>query len=149
MPSTSIYGQALDAVKAEIEELAVITSTSIVIQEVAHRVNDFPKPYISVSPYGPERMPSGTNLREGVGYPILVAYIADPDVSSLDARLLIRQKIRRRFHQQKLTGISASNVGEVNTTVEPMNVVEPANFINADLFTSALLVIVEVREPKS
>lgn len=150
MASTSIYGQVLDAVKSAIESLSTgVDSSSIVIQEVARFQEGMSKPFISVSPYGAERLPSGTNLRENTQYPVLVAYIADPDVSSLDARLLIRQSIRRRFHHADLSGISGTNVGFMQTTVEPANVVEVAQFLRNQLFVSGMIVLAEVREPRS
>lgn len=146
MTATSAYYECLSSIKAAIESLATgITNASIVIQPVSHYKGDMPKPFISISPYGPERAPEGTNLRESVIYPVLVAVIVDRDaVGGLDAALTVRQKIRRRFHHASLSGITLGSL--VQTTVAPMNAVEPGVFLRDGLIASGMIIECEVRE---
>ncbi len=149
MAAASAYYECLAAVKAAVESLSTgITSTSIIIQPVSYYLGDFPKPFISISPYGPEQVPDGTNLREGISYPVLVAVINDRELAGgLDAMLAIRQKIRRRFHHASMDGVTLGSL--IQTTVTPMNVVEPAAWLRDGIFASGLIIECEVREPRS
>lgn len=149
MPTTSAFYECLESVKTIIEGLSTgITNTSIVIQPVAHYKGDQPKPFISISPYGPEGLPSGTNAREDIVYPVLVAIIADKNLSGgLDALLTIRQKIRRRFLHQGLSGITLGSL--IQTTVTPGNTVEVSPYLRDGVYVSGLILNCEVRELRS
>lgn len=152
MASTSVYYEALLGVQSALQTLlapAKLPPASIFVDEVAIP-REKPKPYISISPaQRPERIPGGSNSQEDRSYPILVAYVADPDVSQLDYRLTVRQQIIRRFQMQHLPTGSITLASDQRTEVEPSVPIDLAAYTNQGLFVSAVIVWTIVREAKS
>lgn len=125
MAGISNHYDTLTAIKSKIDGLSLSGLTGgCVIQEVASFQQGSTLPFISVSPYGPEKLGDELNDRDGVYYGVLVAILANKDVSSLETRLGWRQSIRRKLHNGALSTLSAN----YNMTVEPGNVIEPTAY---------------------
>jgi hypothetical protein len=145
MSGVSNHYDSLVAVKAVIDGLSLSGLTGgCVIQEVAeYQDGQNTLPFVSVSPYGPEKLGDEFNDRDGVYYPVLVAIIAKPDVNSLETRLGWRQKMRRNLNNHDLgVGSGAS----YNATVEPGNVIEPRAYYARNAFVSGFIVRVWCQE---
>jgi hypothetical protein len=147
MSGTSNHFDSLTAVKAVVDGLALSGLTGgCVIQEVAeYQDGQNTLPFVSVSPYGPEKITDELNAVDGVHYGILVAIIAKPDVNSLETRLGWRQKMRRNFNNHDL----AVNSGSYQCTVEPGNVIEPRIYYGRNGFVSGFVVRVWFQESRT
>jgi hypothetical protein len=147
MPYNSAYMQCMDSVKTAIEALSLTGLSTVVIQEWPLWV-DRALPYVSISPSSvKENVSAATNRNDEVGYAILVAIIAaqaGTDLDALDARLLWRQTIRRRFSNQSISGITAGT--QLKATVEPLSPIDAAAMAKFKSFVSGLIVRVSVRE---
>lgn len=129
-PYVPVYSRCLTAVWRRIRNLGLagIAAESIVLRKVAwtreFTQGNLDLPGIIVSPEGSEAMPlgSGTNLRDDIGYAVLVTILtADNEqvAGSMTSPLQWREEIARAFGQQRL-----SDVAEViRCTVEPRAVV--------------------------
>jgi hypothetical protein len=138
MSGISNHYDAIVAVKAIIDGLSLSGLTGgTVIQEVAtYQDGQVALPFISVSPYGPERLNNELNDRDGVYYGILVAILAKPDVNSLETRLGWRQKLRRNLNNHSISSLGSN----YNLTVEPSNVLEPRAWFDRNSFVSGFIV---------
>ena len=138
MAGISNHYDTLSAVKTIIDGLSLSgLDGGTVIQEVAeYQDGQNILPFVSVSPYGPEKLGDEFNDRDGVYYGVLVAIIAKPDVNSLETRLGWRQKIRRKLNNHSISTMSAN----YNLTVEPGNVVEPKAYYARNAFISGFVV---------
>ena len=143
MSGTSNHYDAMAAIKTLIEGLSLTGSPTVTIQEAANR-DDQALPLISISPYGPERLDDEFNDRDGVYYGILVAIIANKDVTALETRLGWRQSIRRKLNNKPLSGLSAN----YNMKVEPGNAVEVAAYFQNKGFVSGMVVRVYCQETR-
>lgn len=107
------------------------------------------KPMVIIAHPGSETMRpnEGTNQRDDVGYPVLVAVYdrdAQANDSDLDKYLLWRQQLARSFrHNTELPALPEIT----RTIVEPGRIVEPAEYVNGVLY-SPLLVRFISREPR-
>lgn len=150
MPSSSTYMQAMDSVKAAIEALLLTGLSTVVIQEWPLRT-DRTLPYVSLSPSTiRENVQAATNRSEDVGYAILAAIVATSagtDATALDARLLWREKIRRRFSHQSISSIT--NGTQLQCTVEPLSPIDAVALAANKGFVSAMIIRVNVREGRS
>lgn len=147
MAGISNHFDAMTAIKQIIDGLSLpgLTGGSVV-HEVATNLNGLQTtPFVSISPYGPERMGDELNDCDGVYYGVLVAFIAKPDVTSLEQRLGWRQSVRRRLNNQALAGLSAN----YSLKVEPGNVVEPRAWFDQNAFVSGFVVRCYFQEPRS
>lgn len=148
MAGVSNHYDAMTAIKTLIDGLSLTGLTGgTVIQEVAFHqkeVSGTTLPFISISPYGPEISEDANSNEDSVGYGILVAIIANPDITNLETRLGWRQKLRRRFRNASLAGLSSN----YQMTPEPGNVVEPAAWFKR-LFVSGIVVRVRFDEPRT
>ena len=147
MTDISNHYDSLTAIKAVIDGLNLPgLAGGTVIQEVAtYQDGQTPLPFISISPYGPERLGEELNDRDGAYYGILVAIIARPDVNSLEARLGWRQTLRRNLNNHSMTGLGQN----YNLTVEPANVVEPRAWFDRNAFVSGFVVRAFFQEPRT
>ncbi|WP_397570656.1 hypothetical protein [Schlesneria sp. T3-172] len=147
MAGLSNHYDAIIAIKDIIDGLSLEGLTGgTVIQEVATSLDgQIPLPFVSISPYGPERVGDETDARDGAYYGALVAIIAKPSVTDLEQRLAWRQSIRRAMKNRSLDGLPQN----YNLDVEPGNVVEPRAWFDRDAFVSGMVVRVFFQEPRA
>lgn len=146
MPGQSNHYDTIVAVKSIIDGLNLSgLSGGTVIQEVAEYLDGSATlPFVSLSPYGPEKTGNELNDRDGVYYGVLVAIIGKKDVTSLEQRLAWRQSIRRR-----LNNVSLFELGQnYNLEVEPSNVIEPRAYFDRKAFVSGFVVRAFFQEPR-
>ncbi len=146
MSGISNHYDTMTAVKSIIDGLALTGLTGgTVIQEVCiYQDGQTPLPFVSVSPYGPEKLGDELNDRDGAYYGVAVCIVAKPDVSSLEQRLGWRQTIRRNLHNQSMAGLNQN----YNLEVEPSNVVEPRAWFDRNAFVSGFVVRAFFQEPR-
>lgn len=136
MAGISNHYDSMAAIKTLIEGLSLSGLTGgVVIQEAANR-DDQTLPFVSISPYGPEKADDENNAEDGIYYGILVAIIANKDVNSLEVRLGWRQAIRRKLNNQPLSGLPTN----YNMKIEPGNVVEVSAYFQNKGFVSGMVV---------
>lgn len=137
MSGVSNHYDMLTAVKAIIDGLSLSGLTGgTVIQEVAtYQDADRTLPFVSISPYGPEKLGDEFNDRDGAYYGVLVAIIAKSDVTALETRLGWRQTMRRNLNNHQLSGGQ-----NYNLEVEPGNVVEIRAWFDRNAFVSGFVV---------
>lgn len=147
MSGISNHFDALTAIKVVIDGLALSSlAGGTVIQEVAtYEDSAATLPFISVSPFGPEKLGDELNDRDGAYYGVLVAIIAKPDVNSLETRLGWRQSIRRKLNNTALAGLGQN----YNLTVEPGDTVEPRAWFDRNAFVSGFVVRAFFQELRS
>lgn len=140
MAGNSNHYDALTAIKSVIDGLSLSGLTGgTVIQEVCQYLDGTQTlPFVSISPYGPEKLGDETNATDGTYYGVLVAIVAKPSVNELETRLTWRQKMRRNLNNHPLSGISGGS--NYNMTVEPGNVVEPRAWFDRNAFVSGFVV---------
>ena len=148
MSGTSNHYDAMTAIKTMIEGLTLTNFTGeVVIQEMAWHekgVSGTTLPFISISPFGAETTGDANSNEDEVGYPILIAIIAQRCATDLEQRLAWRQKIRRRLRNASLSGQTRN----FNLILEPQEVVSRAAW-RIQLFGSALLVRAMYEEPRT
>lgn len=147
MAGQSNHYDTLMAVKTTIDGLSLTGLTGgTVIQEVAtYQDGQITPPFISVSPYGPEKLGDEFNDRDGAYYGVLVAIIAKPDVNSLETRLAWRQTIRRNLNNHSISGLGQN----YNLEVEPGNVIEPRAWFDRNAFVSGMVIRAFFQEPRT
>ncbi len=150
MPDDSIYYRCLLATQARIQSLSLedIPSDNVVLQKLPHLENSTPLPCILLSHLGSEDVSSqlGTNLRDDVGYPVVVSMIAADNQDQqqhASKYLLWRERVSQSFRHQRLT-----DVPEVWTCrVEPHDVTTSDAFVQ-NIYHSSLLLRFFSREPR-
>lgn len=147
MPGISNHYDTIVAVKAAIDGLNLTGLTGgTLIQEVAEYLDGATTlPFVSVSPYGPEKTGDELNDRDGVYYGVLVAIIGNKDSTSLERRLAWRQSMRRKLNNTSISGLGQN----YNLEVEPGNVVEPRAFFDRKAFVSGFVVRAFFQEPRT
>lgn len=148
MSGISNHFDSMTQIKAIINGLSLTgLSGGTVIQEVASNLTGtITTPFVSISPYGPEKLDDELNSLDGVYYGILVAIIGKQDVTSLEQRLGWRQSMRRNLNNKPLGGGLTANY---NLKVEPGNVVEPRAWFDQNVFVSGFVVRAYFQEPRS
>lgn len=140
----SIFDRILDAVQARIQSLSLsgISATSVLIKKLltGRMIRDLSDtsalPAIMLTPETPAfTAMAGTNVRDDMGYRILVTMIhADNQEATLEANLtrqtLWYEKIGKAFRNQQLTGVN-----EVTTCT-----LQPAGYVDASAWMENLLV---------
>jgi len=146
----AVLFQCLTAVQSRIQTLALsgIANQSVVVRKVPDDKN-ITKPAVVIAPLGRETLDpaDGTNNRDDVGYPILVALLDGDNqnpTSNHDRNLLWREKIRRAFHNQRLPGVDAI----ITAFVEPLPVTDAAAWFERNTFVTAMLLRFISREPR-
>lgn len=147
MAGNSNHYDTLTAIKSVIDGLSLSGLTGgTVIQEVAQFENGTQTlPFISISPYGPEKLGDETNATDGVYYGCLVAIIGKTGATTLEQKLAWRQSIRRNMNSHSISGLGAN----YNLEVEPGNVVEPRAFFDNKTFVSGMVVRAFFQEPRT
>lgn len=147
MSGVSNHYDALMAIKKLIDGLALPgLSGGTVVQEVAtYQDGTATLPFVSLSPYGPEKLGNELNDRDGAYYGVLVAIMAKPDVNSLETRLGWRQSMRRRLNNASLTELGQN----YNLTVEPGNTLEHRAWFDRNAFVSVFVVRACFQEPRT
>jgi hypothetical protein len=147
MPGISNHYDTLTAMKSIIDGMALAGLTGgTVIQEVAtYQDRTASLPFVSLSPYGPEKLGNEFNDRDGAYYGVLVAIIAKPDVNSLETRLGWRQTMRRRLNNASIPGLTQN----YNLTVEPGNTIEHRAWFDRNAFVSGFIVRAYFQEPRT
>lgn len=152
----AVIWRAMLAAQARIQGMALsgIVNGSIVIQKEpwerafgSDRIGQYALPGIIICPFGKEQMlpTEGTNVRDDVGYPILVSILAsnNQDLSTNNQPLYLkwREQIARAFRNQRLPGI----LEIYRVAVEPAAISLPAAFL-ANYYHSALVLRATSRE---
>ena len=138
----AVLSRCLAAVQAKIAGLSLpgIDGDRIVVRKVPDDRN-LSKPAIVIAPFQRESLApvEGTNARDDVGYPILVAAMDGDNqhpTSNHNRNLLWRERIRRAFHNQRLAGVDEI----INTTVEPLPITDATAWFERNTFVTTLLV---------
>jgi hypothetical protein len=160
MAQSVLYG-ILEELRSQIQALALpgIPSANVLIGtvpgvEIIRMANDSTRyPCVMIAPYGAETITTASNLRDDVGYPILVAacdslrndieQAGDKQTDRLDTRLFWRQSIRTALSSQRLT----ASVG-MKITVKPLPIVDVGAF-QRDLWISAFTLQIDNRESRT
>jgi len=147
MAGISNHFDTLTAIKAVIDGLALTGLTGgTVIQEVPNYLDQAQTlPYISISPFGPEKMGDELNDRDGCYYGVLVAIIAKRLVADLEQRLGWRQSIRRKLNNTAISGLGQN----YNLMIEPQSAVELRAFFDRNMFVSSMMVRAYFQEPRT
>ena len=152
MPNAILY-DILNAIKSAIEArgLVGIASANIVVQKIpGNRPADLPAqqfPSIVIAPYGAEELDAraGTNSRDDVVYPVLVAILAADDGDQelhLNQYLTWRQSIRQLFHDQPLSTLCFA------VQVKPLDTIDRDAWLKRNLFASGLVLHCFSREQR-
>ena len=147
MSGVSNHFDTLGAIQTIINELSLEGLTGgTVIQEVANYEDGTSTlPFVSISPYGPEKVGEEFNDRDGVYYGVLVAIIAKKDANALETRLGWRQKLRRNLNNRSIPELGQN----YSLAVEPGNVIEPQPFFERKAFVSGFVVRAFFQEPRT
>jgi hypothetical protein len=144
----------LEAVQTAIQGLSLsgVSSANVVLLKVAtDQAPDLPGvkfPAILIAPFGAETLTptAGTNLRDDIEYPVLVAIVVADNRSQttgFETYLGWRQSIRRKFHHKTEAFSGVSSV--FNSVVTPLAVVDAPAWVR-NSFVSGLVVRVSSRE---
>ena len=147
MAGISNHFDTLTAIKAMIDGLALTGLTGgTVIQEVANYLDQAQTlPFISISPFGPEKMGDELNDRDGCYYGVLIAIIAKRSTTDLEQHLSWRQAVRRKMNNNAIAGLGQN----YNLMVEPQNAVELRAFFDRNMFVSSIMVRAYFQEPRT
>jgi hypothetical protein len=163
MSTPAVYYSILEAVQAGLKEIELdgIEDANILLAKVQNeRETVFPGlPGILVLPFGAESIVAtqGTNNRDDIGYPVGVicfaqdrqqSYTGLPTAAAkgtqdeeyrFEPRLLWRQQIRQKFINQRLVLTDTTPSKTNRCTVEPMQVIDPRDWLEDNIWTSGLV----------
>jgi hypothetical protein len=149
----SVYNDILKQVLSDVRDLNLdgIADASMIIQKVAtDRKQSLPRlPGIIVSPFGSKVSPStaGTNERDDIEYPVLVATLAlsnESQTSDLERETGWHESILSKFINQHLTGVTSV----YNCRVDPRDVFDPNAFFAKSLDVGGLVLRFISRETR-
>ena len=170
--TTSVYYNILEKVLEDIQGLSLTdmpTENIELIKVENYRETVEPGlPGVLVFPLGMENITvnSGTTCRDDIGYPVGVLILdadrqdtstglpADADDGTqdqafrFDQKLLWREKIRKHFNNQRLT-LSGVSVGVHRCTIEPGDIVRGNDFLEANIWVSAMVIRCWTRETRT
>lgn len=149
-----ILSDILNTVRSLVQDLELpgLATANVIVQKVAgDRPQDLPAvkyPCLLIAPHGAESADpqSGTNLRDDVVYPIRVTILAEDagdQQFGLTQYLGWRERLRRRFHNQRLSPDLCFTV-----QVQPLTIVDPAAWHQRGLFVSSLVLHCFSRESR-
>lgn len=151
--ANSVLKTVLDQVQADIRSLSLegINDASVHVVKVFNQIEEvIPElPGVLVLPIDSESVArnAGTNNRDDVGYPVAVGMFAadsDSQAADFDRNLLWRERIRKKFVNQRL-----SNVSSVYTClIEPRQIVDPFRWLSRNLWVSTLVLRFMSRESR-
>jgi len=146
LPYQSVYARCLSAVHVRIRHLNLpgIDTAGIVVRKLPwareFTQGTLPLPGIVITPEGQESAPAGhgTNLRDDIGYPVLVTLLAADNeqiAGAMELPLLWREQIARAFRQQRLLTVDEV----IGCTVEPQTVIATEAYQRGVLQSAVLL----------
>lgn len=139
----SLFKQVLDAVKTAIDGLSLSGTPTVTVQKQPWSPNSVAAG-ITVCP-AVEQLGDGTNIRNDVGYGVLVAMCQPSNhdlTTGVETLLKWRQKILRAFHNTTALAAVA-----YSSAVEPGPVFDWGAFLN-QWDTSILIIRVKTREAR-
>lgn len=160
--SETILLDILNQVQTTVQGLGLVgmPPANVIVQKVpTNRPKDLPAdryPATLIAPYGPEQInPSdGSNIRDDITYPVGVWILSSDNIDSEQPAQMQskdfgkyvrwRQKIRRAFHNQRLTSTYGHKV-----VVQPLDVVDRSMWLGKGLWISGLVLLVTVREQRT
>ena len=149
----SVHYRCATAIQARIQSLGLsgIDPANVIVRKLSsdRGADDgtYSYPMVVVSTLGIDRSEYGTNKRDTVGYPVMVAILAadNQDLeTNHDKYLLWRQKIRRAFINQALSAVPEIWIVEI----EPGPIVNPVAFWDGNLYHSSLILRCYSREER-
>lgn len=159
--ANAVLYDILHAIRADVQALNLpgLAAANVVVQKVpSDRTKDLPAvkfPCLVIAPYGAETIDpeAGSNLRDDVVYPVLVAVIAaegNDDEQPLDQQtrdfnlyLTWRERLRKNFSQQRLSTELCFKV-----EVQPLDIVDRTAWFERNVFSSGLLLKCYSRESR-
>ncbi|QDT41065.1 hypothetical protein Pan241w_11240 [Gimesia alba] len=148
-----IFTRCLNAVQSTLQELSLtgLPDSQVLIKTIPQDTQDLALPCVFVCPAAAEQFTpgGGTNQRDEVIYPVMIAYLkgGDQDSGNDTARqsyLSSRQKISDVFRNQRLSGVAES----VNVTTKFYNVVDENAWFNHMLYVGGILLNITVWQPR-
>ena len=111
LDSQSVYKKFLDCVQAQIEDLLQDLQIGMIVTQTQNMTEDgIPQEGIRLV-WDKEKEGEGTTGQDDYGYPVVVRIITGEDKSweITDAPTLLRQKIKRTFHNKRVRGFLDDN----------------------------------------
>lgn len=156
--ANAILFDILEAVRSDIVALNLsgLADANVVLHKVVStQAADLPAtkfPCVIVAPWGRESNDPVSNLRDDVGYPVVVAIIDSEQADNpqpgteqrqkLNQYLTWRERIRKSFNEQRLTTLCH------RVHVEPLDIVDKAAWEQKGLFVSGLVLRCYSRESR-
>lgn len=148
--ANAIWFDILEQVRTDIVALALpdLADANVVVRKVpTTRLKDLPEgrfPCVQIAPWGVDSVTASSNLRDDIGYPVLVAIMASeaddaeqPESEQtrlLEMYLKWRETIRKSFSNQRLTTTLCWQV-----TVEPLPVTDRESWFERGLWISGMV----------
>jgi len=145
MSGISNHYDTLNKLKTIIDGLSLSGVTTVVRPVWQHQKGDT-LPIVTISPFGPEESDDWTNQEDEVGYPCLIAIIAQPDDTTLETLLGWRQKIRRQLRNRKLDSVALPQ--QYNIIPRPLACVDQQAWMKG-LYVSGIVANVQFTEPRT
>ncbi len=157
MPANAVLYDILTAVQTGVVALSLsgVANANILVMKVPSDLDrDFPAtkfPAVIIAPYGPEILnpADGTNLRDDILYPVLVAILAADNgdqAANFNDYLTWRQQIRHAFHN---TNLGTNGALAYNVQVVPQDIVDRSAWFERNLFASGMVLHCYSREPRT
>ena len=147
--SLSIYSRVMEAVKATVLEgsLTGVPDERVYVRTIPQDSLGLVFPCVFICPYGAEfhNPGSGTNTRDSVIYPVIVAYLdgADQDAENVTLRDVFlgnRERVSNAFRNQRLSGVSESQL----VSTKYVNVVDPNAWFNHNVIVGGIVLNCEI-----
>ncbi|HSG68909.1 MAG TPA: hypothetical protein VLA12_00765 [Planctomycetaceae bacterium] len=146
-----VYERILQQVQSDIQAAALdgISNDDVILQTVATGLKGRSGRMILVCPFGSEAMlNTGTNQRDDIRYPVLVAFLHPGNRDQQDKRakwLYWRQDVSRTFRFQHLAGVD-----EVyHIAVAYRDTVAPNNWFDTNWMVGGIMLQVTAREART
>jgi hypothetical protein len=139
-------------------QLAGLADANVVVQKAPSNLEkDLPEgkyPCVVIAPFGAEGVTAGSNLRDDVAYPVLIAIVADErseialpqseQLERFELYLKWRERIRKNFSNQRLTSTLVFNI-----VVQPLDITDRERWFRQGLWVSGLVLRLSNREDRS
>lgn len=147
----SVYTNILNAVCSEIQSLQLegISPANVVIGKVpTDRQGLLPSlPGILIAPFGSSTIVGGSNLRDDIAYPVLIALLQASNTSQTENRdraLLWSESISRAFRNQRLADVPTVNTCRLKSDTK----FNASQFFTANLDVNVIVLQFENRETR-
>lgn len=147
----SVYTSILNAVQSEIQSLSLhgIDPANIVVGKVpSDRQGSLTSlPGVLIAPWGTSSIVGGSNLRDDIAYPVLIALLQASNTSQTENRdraLLWSETISRTFRNQRLAGVSSVNICRLTSDTK----FDAQQFFTANLDVNVVILQFENRETR-